>query len=113
MDIKCGTNIQIYRKQSKLRQADLAEAVGCSCNYIAQIETGRSVPSLALLIKIAEVLEVTLDQLLLGESELNRNTFFRQLQRYLDTYPTILRQQICMSVLDYFELLDQICKRAR
>jgi transcriptional regulator with XRE-family HTH domain len=50
--------IQATRKKRKLTQAALAERVGVHRIYIAQIEGGAKVPSIATLEKIAKALRV-------------------------------------------------------
>ena len=45
-------------------QAELAQKLGVHTTHLSKIETGRYMPSLELLMKIAEVFEVTTDFLL-------------------------------------------------
>ena len=61
---KIGKRITMYRHHNRMSQAKLAEAIFCSPSYISHIERGVKTPSLEILIKIAEVLQVTTDQLL-------------------------------------------------
>ena len=51
-------NIAKYRKLKKLSQTKLGIMLGISREYIAKIETGLRHPSLGLLFKIAEVLNI-------------------------------------------------------
>lgn len=51
-----------------MSQAKLAEAIFCSPSYISHIERGVKTPSLEILLKISEVLQVTTDQLLTQSS---------------------------------------------
>jgi len=55
---KIGLNIQKGRKERNLTQAEIAEKVDSDTNYYAKIERGEVVPSLTLLIKIADTLEI-------------------------------------------------------
>ena len=55
--------IKAYREYRGLTQKDLAEKVGLNPVYISQIETGKRVGSTRTLGKIAEALEVDLDDL--------------------------------------------------
>ena len=67
MDTKqLGLNIRKYRKKAGLSQNEAAEKIGLSPNYLRQIELGNKVPRLSTFIKIAEVLHVSADSLLLG-----------------------------------------------
>lgn len=56
---KLGKNIKKYRKLIGLTQNGLAEKADSSREYISRLETGRSIPSLPYLFKLAEALEVS------------------------------------------------------
>ena len=58
-----GKNIAYYRKLSKLNQESLGSLVGLSRVSVVNIERGRQQPSIFLLCKIANHLNVTLVQL--------------------------------------------------
>lgn len=60
-----GKRISFYRLKSNLTQEVLAAKVNCSREYIVQIENGTKVPSLSVLVKIANTLSVSADELLL------------------------------------------------
>ena len=51
-------NMKLYRKKNGLSQAALAEKAGTAPNYIALIEVGKNFPSLQMLEKIANALNV-------------------------------------------------------
>ena len=50
--------MKLYRKKEGLSQAALAEKAGTAPNYIALIEVGKNFPSLQMLEKIANALNV-------------------------------------------------------
>ena len=54
------------RKLKKLTQADLAEMTGFAVSHISHLETGRKKVSLDGIVRIANALGVTVDQLLEG-----------------------------------------------
>ena len=58
-----GENIQFFRKAGGMTQEGLAEKVGVSRQTIAKWEAGESTPDLALARKLANTLDVTLDEL--------------------------------------------------
>ena len=60
-----GKRISFYRSKSNLTQEVLAAKVNCSREYIVQIENGTKAPSLSVLVKIANTLSVSADELLL------------------------------------------------
>ena len=59
-----GRNIVRYRKARQLTQRELARRTGVDRTYLSQIENGKFNVSVALIYRIAQVLEVTADQLL-------------------------------------------------
>lgn len=61
-----GNRIKTRRKELRIKQADLAEALDISTNHVSSIENGREKPILDAFIKICSYLKVTPDYLLLG-----------------------------------------------
>lgn len=53
-----GANIRIYRKSCGLSQSKLAELVDTATNYISAIEAGRRFPSVDIIEKIANALDI-------------------------------------------------------
>lgn len=60
---RLAKRIQQLRKERKLTQEQLAEKLHISLNYLGKVETGRKVPNLRLLYKIAETLDVKVQDL--------------------------------------------------
>ena len=60
---KLGQRIASLRKARKLTQEQLAEAVGCSVEFISLIERGVNAPSVAGLEKFAKILKVEVREL--------------------------------------------------
>lgn len=59
-----GAKVKYYRTICGMNQAELADKVGVSYQYLSRIETGKQTPSLMLLMGIAEILEVNLTGLI-------------------------------------------------
>lgn len=57
--------IAVVRKRKKIPQKELAEMVGCSAFWLNKIENGKENPGLSLAIRIAEKLDVTLNDIFL------------------------------------------------
>lgn len=55
--------LKMYRARLNLTQADLAERTGVTRKTINSVENGIFVPSTVLALKLAQVLEVTVEQL--------------------------------------------------
>lgn len=68
MDKKAlGSEIKKGRKNKKLNQCDLSAITGLSRSYISDIENGRYMPSVSVLFKLAEALDLDLNALKMTE----------------------------------------------
>ncbi|MDI6801786.1 MAG: helix-turn-helix transcriptional regulator [Thermodesulfovibrionales bacterium] len=56
--ILIGKRIQELRKKQKLSQEQIAEKIDISPNYLSRIECGKENPTLDMLIKLSNALEV-------------------------------------------------------
>ncbi len=61
-----GERISKCRRKAGLKQYQVCEMIDVNYKYISNLETGRSAPSLELIIKLCGVLHTTPDYLLLG-----------------------------------------------
>jgi transcriptional regulator with XRE-family HTH domain len=66
---KLGQRIASLRKGRKLTQEHLAEAVGCSVEFISLIERGVNAPSVSGLEKFAKILKVEVRELFTFEEK--------------------------------------------
>ena len=67
-----GEKLRVLRKRRGLTIRQLAPLLGFpSHSYISEIETGKKKPSLELVIKIARLFDVSVDQLVKDELELD------------------------------------------
>lgn len=66
-----GVRIANRRKRMGMKQNILAEKIEISNNYLSGIERGKEKPSLEIILKISNVLQVTPDYLLLGITHSN------------------------------------------
>ncbi|HYW97460.1 MAG TPA: helix-turn-helix transcriptional regulator [Bacteroidales bacterium] len=64
-----GSNMMLIRKKKKLSQADLGKLIGTSGDVIGRYERGDITPSIDVVSKIADALEVSVDYLI-GKSSL-------------------------------------------
>ncbi|BFH11721.1 helix-turn-helix transcriptional regulator [Paenibacillus melissococcoides] len=62
-----GLTIKKARKKKKMSQIELSTSTDLSRSYISDVENGRYAPSLETLMKIAVVLNVSLDDLAYGK----------------------------------------------
>ena len=59
----------MYRKNAKKTQAEFAELIEISTNYLSAIECGVKVPKLNVFLKMVNYLGVTPNELLIGMAE--------------------------------------------
>lgn len=66
INVEMGKRIEYLRKQKKFTQEELAFRSNINKNYLCDIEKGRRNPTLIILSKIANGLEITLEELFKG-----------------------------------------------
>lgn len=98
-----GNNIKKYRKSKGFTQAQLAEMIDISTIHMSHMETGSVSMSLECLIKTCDSLDITPDDLLLGEYKLNSISAAKQLSRIMDNLTVDERKLI----IDFAELLNK------
>jgi len=70
--IQIGLKVQALRKSQNLTQEDLASMTGVSWRTISNLETGRTVPKLELIYNIAQIFQISIDELLTGKRQTNK-----------------------------------------
>ena len=61
--------IRNYRKQAGMSQEEMAELIGVSRQAITKWENGTGTPDIANLVAIAELFQISLDELLLNKKK--------------------------------------------
>ena len=69
---KIGKFIGELRKEKDLKQSELAEKLGVTSKTVSRWETGKYMPDLSLFTDIAQILGVTINELLQGESVIKK-----------------------------------------
>ena len=64
-----GSRIRAIRLARKVTQEQLAEAAGVGVTHISHIETGKSIPSLQVMVDIINALDCSADELLCMDVE--------------------------------------------
>jgi len=82
--IRIGQRIKKFRKAKQLSQAELAELIDMSVPYISHIETATKQASLTALVRIASVLEITIDDLLGNIRSDDSNVCYSEFIRIID-----------------------------
>lgn len=81
-----GRKIADGRIKKGMTQEELAEKINSNSGYISNIETAKKRPSLSMLIRIVNVLDLSLDYVLLNEIE---NKEFKDDMQMLELYKEI------------------------
>lgn len=82
--ITLGNEIRQLRRKRGFTQEKLAELADLSVPYVSHLERGTKKPSLAVLVRLAESLDVTADRLLSGNQEKDMAVFFPEVQELLE-----------------------------
>ncbi|WP_306554719.1 helix-turn-helix domain-containing protein [Ruthenibacterium lactatiformans] len=105
--VTLGKNIRKYRLIQGLKQDELAEQCGCSNSHIGQIENARGIPSLDMVVKIANSLSVTVDQLLKDSYANPEMVYLREVAERIENYPVARRIQACEGLMAYLDSLEK------
>ena len=83
-----GNRIRECRRKHNLTLVQLAEKCDISSNFLGQLERGKNIPSLKTLIKIANILEVSIDGLLFENLEKisGQNHFLDRVEEITNNY---------------------------
>lgn len=102
-----GKNVKKYRLLSGFSQEELAEECKCSNSHIGQIEHGRGVPSLDMVVRIANALGITVDQLLKETYTNPEVVYLREIAERIEKYPVTKRIQACEGLMTYLDSLEK------
>ncbi|OAB38719.1 transcriptional regulator [Paenibacillus macquariensis subsp. defensor] len=106
--IQLGSRLRQERLKHNFTQERLAEKIDVSHAYIGQIERGERSLTLETLIKLANQLEVTADELLHESLKMNEGHFIHKIIHLVQERP-IDEQQMALNMLEVmFTHLDQM-----
>ena len=97
-----GKRIKQKRKELNLTQEKLSEMLEISPTYISEIERGTGISSLATITKIANVLNLDLDYLILGISNTNIDKTFSNLLEKIPKKDQKLFISLCENIANTF-----------
>ena len=89
--MKLNEKLQLLRKDRKMSQEELADAVGVSRQAVAKWELGLSYPDIDNLILLSELYQVTIDRLLKEDGECCKELIHTPSLEYKDLIPFLLR----------------------
>ena len=62
-ELKIANNIRFFRKANNLTQEEVSKQLGGSKNLVSNYENGISTPDIYTLVKLADIFDITLDEL--------------------------------------------------
>lgn len=105
--ITLGKNVRKYRLIFGFSQEELAGKCDCSNSHIGQIENARGIPSLDMVVRIANSLSVTVEQLLKESYSNPEVVYLRELAERIEKYPVARRIQACEALMAYLDSLEK------
>lgn len=91
MELTLGKRIAMLRRQKELRQEDLAQMLEVSPQAVSKWENDQTCPDISLLPRLAEILGVTVDELLSGKTEVQPAVKLEPVQQRKDIKDMMLR----------------------
>ncbi len=95
-----GQRIRAKRLEMGLTQEKLAEMAEISPSHVGEIERGTSICSLAVIVNIASVLHLNLDNLVKGINDENANQAFSEILDSLSKDNQELYIRLCENIAD-------------
>lgn len=104
--IKIGKFIADCRRAKKLTQAQLAEKLNITDRAVSKWETGKGMPDTAIMLELCDVLEISVNELLKGES-VNMENYMKVAEENLlemkketeKQHITLLRLEVVLAVI--------------
>lgn len=109
-------NLKTLRKQKRLTGAKLAHKLNISHSTLASWETGRHIPHLADIIRLADFFEVSIDELLGRDEEItnvidsnNTETFFEDFFTFLKKHEEFSEKDVedIQLMIEFIKLRNQ------
>lgn len=101
--VEIGKRIKNEREKNGITREKFAELIGISTTYLSQLELGQRTSSLNTTVKIANVLNISLDYLIYGNSavKINKNELI-ELINNADNKDLLVFKQILDAVLPFY-----------
>lgn len=106
--VALGKSIRLRRQLLGLRQEDLAEKCLCSTSHIGVVEKARTIPSLETIIRIANTLDVTVDELLYESVVQKEGIYLRDMERRIGQLPLPAKIKACEALNSVLAIIESI-----
>lgn len=100
LDDVISENLQYYRNQTHLTQAELAEKLNVSISHIANIERKESSASLALISRILDLFHITPNDLMLDKAPLITLTAEQRISTMISEKLDAAKFEICSEIMN-------------
>ena len=97
-----GKRIKSIRKKKKYSQKYVAEAANLSDKYLSEIECGKKEGRLEIYVRIAAVLDVSLDEFIIDFSAADSIVFEHNINNLYKSFGKVRKEML----LDYIDLLS-------
>ena len=104
IDRNLGLKLRERRKQEGLTLVELAELTGVDTSYLGRIENGKRFPSAHILIKLAEPLQYTQEELLKLAGYLSPDRTDNRISKFKDS----LKGEIKQTLSNLLEKVDTL-----
>ena len=105
--VALGKSIKKFRRIADLTQEDLADFCDCSASHIARIELGISIPSLDMMVRIANALHVTIDKLVNRDYKHPEYIYLKDISERIEKYSVSRRILICEDLNRYLDTIEK------
>lgn len=97
-----GKKIREIRKKRKFSQEKLAEIVSMNHRSILRLENSKGVPTLETINKIAEALEVNIEDFFQSDEELSKEEIIEKINRIMDRLETADLQKFYKTIYNFY-----------
>ena len=101
-----GQKIRTLRNLHHFSQANLAELIDVSTNYIGQIERGDRKPSLETLVALCNALDTSMDYLLSDSLSISEDQLSHDILSKLDTLSIEEKQYFYHTITNYIQMKE-------
>jgi len=101
--MEINEKIKQYRKEQKWTQKELSEKLNVSDKTISSWETGRTYPDLDSLIEVADLFEISLDELIRGDKKMIK-TLDEKIKRGNYVLPIAIVSLVAIALVTYISL---------
>ena len=107
---RIAAQVRSWRNSLAMRQSDLESYAGLSHNAVSRIETGQHEPKLETIEKLADAMEISVEQLQFGKplvhSEKESRLPTRELQKLVDRLEGLNESQRTKLIKSFMNLID-------